>query len=201
MPLRCGALAALALAAAVAGCAHLQPGAVGTGPSPVPTISPSPAPCGTPVPGALFVAMASYITATPDPAYGVINGYALVATDGTFANVAQPIRVRPGDVVQFVNAEPAPIAGQAPVAHSAAGLQSGASFPAATFPPEARSPVGTAIANTLWSTGRVPANASALCYSQAFTTPSTGTFSFGDVDFYTTANMRDVIVISPSSPR
>ena len=40
-----------------------------------------------------------------------------------------------------------------------------------------------------------------LCYSQAFTTPATGTFSFGDVDFYATANMRDVIVISPSSPR
>ena len=49
--------------------------------------TPTPAPCGTPIANGVFVAMASYITATTDPTYGLINGYALVATDGTYSNV------------------------------------------------------------------------------------------------------------------
>jgi hypothetical protein len=193
------AFALLALAAATAGCAHLVGGGAPPGPTPVP--SSTPAPCGTPVPGALFVAMASYITATTDPTYGLINGYALVAQDGTYSNVAQPIRVRPGDSVQFVDVEPSTLTGQPSVEHSAAGLQSGASFPAATFPPAAQVATGTVIGNGSWSTGRVPALPTTLCYSQAFGTPAAGTFSFGDLDFYTTTNMRDVIVVTPSAPR
>ena len=189
----------LILAAVSAGCAHLQDGTVLSGPTPAP--SATPLPCGSPVPGALFVAMASYVTATTDPTYGLINGYALVAQDGTYSNVAQPIRVRPGDSVQFVNVEPATLTGQPSVQHSAAGLQSGASFPAATFPPAAQVATGTVIGNGPWSTGRVTASVTTLCYSQAFGTPTAGTFSFGDVDFYTSTNMRDVIVVTASAPR
>jgi hypothetical protein len=219
-------LALAALIAAAAGCGGGQSGII-VGPAPTPTggATPTPAPCGTPIANGVFVAMASYITATTDPIYGLINGYALVATDGTYSNVAQPIRVRPGDVLQFVNVEPAPTASQAPIQHSAVSLQ-GATFPAATpspsptptplssaspgttpgptpapiFTSSAQSPIGSSISTALWSTGRVPASASdTLCYSQSFTTPVQGTYAFGDYDYYVSTNMRDVIIVTSSA--
>ena len=130
----CG-LALAALFAAAAGCGGGQSDII-VGPAPTASgyASPTPAPCGTPISNGVYVAMASYITATTDATYGLINGYALVATDGTYSNVAQPIMVHPGDVVQFVNVEPAPNPSQPPIQHSAVSLQS-ASFPAATPSP------------------------------------------------------------------
>lgn len=215
-------LALASLIAAAAGCGGGQSGIiVGPGPTPTGGASPTPAPCGTPIANGVFVAMASYITATTDPTYGLINGYALVATDGTYSNVAQPIRVRPGDVLQFVNVEPAPAASQPPIQHSAVSLQ-GASFPAATpspvssaspgatpspavtptpiFTSGAQSPIGSSISTALWSTGRVPASATdTLCYSQSFTTPVQGTYAFGDYDYYLATNMRDVIIVTSTA--
>jgi hypothetical protein len=218
------ALALTSLVAAVAACGGGQSDII-VAPSPTPTGSavPTPGPCGTPIANGVFVAMASYITATTDPTYGIINGYALVATDGTYSNVAQPIEIRPGDVLQFVNVEPAPNPSQAPIQHSAVSLQgsvfptpapsssatavpsssaSPTSTPTPTFTASAQSAIGSAISSLLWSTGRVPASSTdTLCYSQSFTTPTQGTFAFGDYDYYTTTNMRDVIIVSSSATR
>jgi hypothetical protein len=172
--------------------------------------------------------MASYITATPDPTYGVINGYSLISADGTtYSNVAQPITVHTGDTVQFVNVEPGPGPSQSPIQHSAVSLQ-GSTFPVApiataaptatasstasaspsavptVFPATAQDAIGSMISTQLWSTGRVDATASdssTLCYSQAFSTPVQGTYAFGDYDYYTTTNMRDVIIVSDTSTR
>lgn len=215
-------LALASLIAAAAGCGGGQSGIiVGPGPTPTGGATPTPAPCGTPIANGVFVAMASYITATTDPTYGLINGYALVATDGTYSNVAQPIRVRPGDVLQFVNVEPAPAPSQAPIQHSAVSLQ-GATFPTASpipspsptasasaaasptptpiFPSAAQAPLGSTISSLLWSTGRVPASATdTLCYSQSFATPVQGTYAFGDYDYYFSTNMRDVIIVTTTA--
>jgi hypothetical protein len=58
------------------------------------------------------------------------------------------------------------------------------------------------ISSSLWSTGRVPASSTdTLCYSQSFSTPTQGTFAFGDYDYYATTNMRDVIIVSSSATR
>ncbi len=52
----------------------------------------------------------------------------------------------------------------------------------------------------LWSTGRVTASSTdTLCYSQSFSTPTQGTYAFGDYDYYTTTNMRDVIIVSSTA--
>jgi len=50
-----------------------------------------------------------------------------------------------------------------------------------------------------WSTGRIPINGVGICFSQAFTLPFSGTYYFGDLDFYNLTNMRDVIVISAAA--
>ena len=217
-----GGLTALvigSLVAAVVACGGGGSGGIIVGPAPTPTGSagPTPGPCGTPVANAVFVAMASYITATTDPTYGIINGYALVAIDGTYSNVAQPIQIRPGDTLQFVNVEPAPDPSQAPIQHSAISLQ-GAVFPTPVptpspsaspgptptpiFPSSAQSATGSTISSSLWSTGRVPASETdTLCYSPTFTTATQGTYAFGDYDYYAITNMRDVIVVSSSATR
>jgi hypothetical protein len=213
-----------AMFAAASGCAGGGSSALVVA-TPVPSggASPTPAPCGSPVSNAVYVAMASYITARVDATYGLINGYAIVATDGTYSNVAEPIMVKPGDTVQFVNVEPAPNASQGPIQHSAVSLQ-GATFPpspsatatatatatavasatpapgSTPFPTTAQAPIGTAISNLLWSTGRVDASSTdTLCYSQSFSTPTQGTYAFGDYDYYTTTNMRDVIVVTSAA--
>ena len=206
-----------ALFAAASGCAGGGSSSeVVATPVPSGSVTPSPAPCGTPVSNGVYVAMASYITAHTDPTYGLINGYALVGTDGNYSNVAQPIMVRPGDTVQFVNVEPIPGASQAPIQHSAVSLQ-GSTFPssapvasgspspsaspyATPFPTTAQDPIGTAISSLLWSSGRVTASSTdTLCYSQSFSTPTQGTYAFGDYDYYTSTNMRDVIIVTSTA--
>jgi hypothetical protein len=215
-----------AMFAAASGCAGGgSSGIVVATPVPSGSVSPTPAPCGTPVTNAVYVAMASYITARVDSTYGLIDGYAIVLTDGTYSNVAEPIMVKPGDTVQFVNVEPAPSASQGPIQHSAVSLL-GATFPpspvatatatatatasasasatpvpgSTLFPSTAQAPIGTAISNLLWSTGRVDASSTdTLCYSQSFSTPTQGTYAFGDYDYYFLTNMRDVIVVTSAA--
>ncbi len=213
---------------AIAGCSHADysslyaspsPSATATGsasptssasgsasPSATPSSSASQAPaaCGTPLPGSVFIAVGSYIEdeSPVDPTYGTIYGYAVVDSAGDYPQTSSPIVLRPGDVVQFVNVDFPSSSSTQGTSHSAASLQS-ASFPASyTFPTAAFSPVGSAISNTTdWSTGEIPSYTTPLCYSQALTVPASGTYAFGDLDFYNPNSMRDVIVVSATAPQ
>ncbi len=171
-------------------------------PSPAPSGSPPPTVCGAAIPGSILIAVGSYIVPQipPDPTYGTVSGYALSDSSGNYALVARPIVLKPNDVVQFVNVDPA-LAGGAPgTAHSASGLQS-ESFPVPhTFSATAASATGTSIDNSsAWSTGALSAISSALCYSQRLQLPASGAYYFGDFTYYNLTNMRDVIVISPAA--
>jgi len=75
-----------------------------------------------------------------------------------------------------------------------------ASFPATPygFPSSASSQHGSALGSA-WPTGRIPINGVGICFSQAFTVPASGTFYFGDIDFYNLTNMRDVVVVSSAA--
>jgi hypothetical protein len=188
----------------VGGCAGGGGGGIIVPSSPTPTggATPTPAPCGTSAPGSLFIAMASYITATTSPTYGLINGYAIVATDGTYSNVAEPLMVRPGDILQFVNVEPVPNPSQAPIQHSAVSLLGSTFPPLPSFPPTAQAPIGSTITTNLWSTGRVPVlDDGTLCYSQTLTAHVAGTYAIGDYDYYTLTNTRDVLIVSATAPQ
>jgi hypothetical protein len=187
------------LAALAVGCAH--PGVAALpGPSPSPSggVSPSPGPtpsCGPQAAGAVdFVAMSVLATATTDPTYGLINGYAPVdPSSGQFSDVASIITVNPADRLQFENADEF---SPAVILHSAVGLPTPLPTPGYVFPAAASSPVGSAISNSsLWSTGRVQP----LCFSQSFSLTA-GTYYFGDIDYYGSINMRDVLVVTTSVP-
>ena len=166
--------------------------------------SPAPLACGAAVAGSVLIAIGSYIEPQipPDTTYGTLSGYALTDAAGNYPLVARPIVLKPNDVVQFVNVDPALAGGAAGTPHSAAGLQA-TFFPVShTFAASASLATGTTIDNSsAWSTGEIPALASSLCYSQRLQLPASGVFFFGDVLFYAPANMRDVVVISPTAAR
>lgn len=173
--------------------------------------APSAAPSGTPLPcntpmasGAQFIAIGLYIAppATPDPTYGTVFGYALADSQGNIPLTAAVVTLRPGDRVQFVNVDPANADGSNGNVHSAAGFL-GQAFPAVpyAFAAAADAPAGTAFSNTtLWSTGELPSTAAAPCYSQAFTVPASGVYYFGDMGYYNSLGMRDVLVVSANAP-
>jgi hypothetical protein len=175
--------------------------------SAAPSASPSgsPLPCNTPVAaGAQFIAIGLYIAppATPDPTYGMVFGYALADSQGDIPVTAAVVTLRPGDQVQFVNVDPANSDGSNGNVHSAVGFQTQA-FPATpyAFPAAADAAVGTTLGNgTLWSTGDLPSTAAAPCYSQMFTVPASGVYYFGDLGYYNSLGMRDVLVVSASAP-
>ena len=204
------ASAVFGLLVALAGCSGANYNVVAPAltPSPAATQTPgipaSPAPqaCGGAVAGSVLIAVGSYIEPQipSDTTYGTLSGYALTDAAGNYPLVARPIVLKPNDVVQFVNVDPALAGGAAGTPHSAAGLQA-TFFPVShTFAASASVPTGTTIDNSsAWSTGEIPALASSLCYSQRLQLPASGVFYFGDVLFYTPANMRDVIVISPTA--
>jgi len=191
------------LAVVAAGCAHLStatpvPSDTPSGfpsASPFPTASPSPGACATQAPNTtLVIAMAASITATPVPTYGTIDGYTTVTSGGFFGNVATLINAHASDVVQFVNGE---TTGPATIFHSAAGF-SGPTFPPVpyTFPSAVQQQVGTRISSQSWSTGRIAPSLTQFCFSQTLTL-IVGKFYFGDLDYYNSSNMRDVIVVAP----
>jgi len=196
---------ALTLATLLAGCANLPKTGSTTvaAASPVPTTTPSASPSSSPSPGicgaqatnAVYIAMSSTITATNDPTYGAIFGYALTDSSGNPGTTTTPLVLKPNDVVQFYNAEPAATA----PSHSAVGFST-ASFPAVpyTFPGVDATAFGSTIGAS-WSTGRIPINGVGICFSQTFTVPSSGVYYFGDIDFYNLTNMRDVIVVSSTA--
>ncbi len=148
--------------------------------------------CGAQASNVVYIAMSSTITASSDPTYGTVSGYSLADANGNATTTTSPLLLKPNDVVQFYNAEPAAAA----PSHSAVGF-SIASFPTVpyTFPAADASAIGTTI-GTNWSTGRIPINGVGICFSQTFIVPSSGVFFFGDLDFYNLTNMRDVIVVS-----
>jgi len=98
---------------------------------------------------AVYVAMSSTITATSDPTYGTISGYALTDSSGNPGTTTTTIVLRPNDVLQFYNAEPAATA----PSHSAVGLSTTAS-PAVpySFPSADASAIGSVV-GSMWSTG------------------------------------------------
>lgn len=221
-------LAIFACGFVVAGCSHADYSSLYASPSPSatasgsasptssasasasPTATPSssasiaPAACGTPLANSVFIAVGSYIEdeSPPDPTYGTIYGYAIVDSAGDYPQTSSPIVLRPGDVVQFVNVDFPANGSTQGTSHSAASLQS-ASFPANySFPNASFAPVGSTIGNTSnWSTGEIPSYQSPLCYSQPLTVPASGTYAFGDLDFYNPNSMRDVIVVSSTAPQ
>jgi hypothetical protein len=163
-----------------------------------------PATCGTPVANSVYIAVGSYIEdeSPVDATYGTLYGYAIVDSAGDYPLQSAPISLRPADTIQFVNVDPAAASGTDGTSHSAAGLES-TSFPATyTFPSAAFSPVGSMLSDTAdWSTGEIPAVATVLCYSQPITVPASGTYYFGDLDFYNLNSMRGVIVVSTNAPQ
>lgn len=186
-------LHALGIAMLLSGCARVSSG----GPIPNPSASPSapPSSCNALQPTTTaIIGMGSSFTAVVDPTYGAVNGYAEGSTQLLFPNTASPISLHSGDLVQFVNTESG---SPAAVYHSAALIVKASSFPPVpyTFPAADASPAGNAINAQAWSTGRIPPiQPLGYCFSQQFTAQS-GTYYFGDVDYYNTANMRDVIVV------
>ncbi|HXW76130.1 MAG TPA: hypothetical protein VEJ20_01840 [Candidatus Eremiobacteraceae bacterium] len=193
-----GAVIAWLLAAVAAGCAHPLMSAI-PGPSPTPSGGASVAPTASPscAPQAtgdvVFVAMSVLATATTDPTYGLIDGYAPLDDTGQFNDVASVITANPADQVQFENADDF---GPTIIEHSAVGVPTPFPTPGYVFPAAAASPQGTAIVNgSLWSTGEIQP----LCFSQTFTV-SDGVYAFGDIQYYGSANMRDVLLVSESYP-
>ena len=136
--------------------------------------------------------MSANAAPTIDPTYGVLFGY----TNG-IDNTQQPlpttiITVISGINLQFVNYD-------FNQPHSAASL-SGTAFPPPSpdpFPSGATQPIGSSIGSSPWSSGLVPAVTSFYCFSQSFTTPTAGTYLFGDVQTFGVTNTRDVIIVSP----
>lgn len=190
------------LAVAVLGCAHLPnyalpgPGFTST-PTPTPGPTSTPSSCATQAPNAtVIIVISSSITAAVAPIYGTINGYTTLNSDGTFGNVATVISAKPTDVVQFVNGE---TTGPNTIFHSAVSFPNATSFPPApyTFPASAAQPIGNAVSSLQWSTGRL---SPLPCFSQPFVV-SSGTYYYGDLDYYNLTNMRDVIVVSSSAKK
>ncbi|MGP6158969.1 MAG: hypothetical protein ACLPYS_15920 [Vulcanimicrobiaceae bacterium] len=137
------------------------------------------------------VAMVSFITASTDPTYGVINGYA-IATNGAVPVSAALISVPSGSALQFVNGE---TPSTPSINHSAVGFPGVSAFPPVpfTFPSADAQAVGSQISGSnAWSTGIIAPN----CYSQTFIVGGAGPYFFGDDTYYNESNTRDVIVIS-----
>lgn len=214
-----GVLVFAAAIVSAAACAKL-PVTVNPNPSgtPFPTLTPFPSPTAsgptpssgpTPTPGptasgncagqasntTVIVVMSLSVAPTTDPKYGVINGYTTAdRTTGTYGNIATVINVKTTDVIQFANGD----YGSTPIYHSAVNFPNATSFPAVpySFPSSTQQPIGTQITQSQWSTGQIPEVSSvAACFSQTFTLPSTGTYYFGDYNYYNQSNMRDVIVV------
>ena len=198
-------LVLVAMLCCIVACAHLNAGVPGPlptpsggHPSPSPLTSPSGGPSGSPGPCAspafgtttVFVVMSFGIAPTAAPGFGEINGYIAANADGTFNNVAQPITVHPTDVIQFANVDNSL---PTTIFHSAVGLGHASMFPPVpfTFPNGSQLPIGSSVTTSTWSSGRVAPG----CYSQPFTLIS-GTFYFGDLDYYNLSNMRDVIIVN-----
>jgi hypothetical protein len=177
----------------IAGCANLGSGGSVVAPTPAPSATASAVACiATASAGAQIVAISPLITATPDPTYGVIAGYGLVAS-GNSNNVAAPIVVSPAATIQFFNNDDS----SSQLRYSAVGIAGATAFPVPTFtfPPAAVLALGTQISKTAtWSTGLLGGQ----CYSQAFTIAAAGTYYFGDYTYYGLANIRDVIVATSS---
>ena len=203
------ATAVLACALLFAGCHVNDTG--GAIPTPSPSSSPTAAPatCQTPAPitgsNYVLVAMGSAVTASTDPTYGTINGYAMWPNQGsgTLPVTAATIQLHAGDQLQFINVDVDPL-GQ--IVQSAVSFPNVSAFPTVpyTFPANVQNPIGTQVSRTvLWSTGDIaPANSNAFatsgyCYSQAFAVPATGTYYFGDRLYYNLSGNRDVLVVSP----
>lgn len=136
--------------------------------------------------------MSANAAPTIDPTYGPLFGYTN-GIDGTLQPLPTTIiTVTAGVNVQFVNYD-------FNQTHSAASVV-GTTFPPASpdpFPSGASGPIGTAISTSPWSTGLVPAVTLFYCFSQSFTTPTAGTYLFGDIQTYGLTNTRDVIVVRP----
>ena len=184
-------VAVVAALLSVDGCANLPGGSSVVAPTPTPTAS-SVACLATASASAQIVAISPLITATPDPTFGIIAGYGLVAA-GNSNNVAAPIVVLPTATIQFFNNDDS----SSQLRYSAVGIPGATSFPAATytFPPSDVAEIGTQISKTAaWSTGLLGGQ----CYSQPFTIAGAGTYYFGDYTYYGLANLRDVIVATTS---
>ncbi|MGZ3531598.1 MAG: hypothetical protein ACXWNZ_03030 [Vulcanimicrobiaceae bacterium] len=185
-------------AVTLAGCGHIKLATGGVVPTPTPSASSSPAPgaCGSAAANTtVVVAMGAQITATTDPGYGTIDGYATTDVNLQVNNVASVITVHPTDVVQFVNVENGEPGN---IVHSAVGL--GAQFPPVpyAFPATAGTANGSTITDPAvpWSTGDLaPLTPTGYCFSQTFVFTKPGKYYFGDRGYYNTTNMRDVIVV------
>jgi hypothetical protein len=211
------AFVALAATALCVGCAHLTSGPSAV-PTPLPsgaTARPSSLPSGIPTPASSatpqpclgsqgandYIAM-SFGIAPANSQYGILFGYAEVDPSGQVPTYAAPIWISPGDRVQFVNLDGYD-QGQ-PTLRSATGFPNATAFPPLpySFPASVYSVEGSTLGNVaLWSTGLIeatPANGSP-CYSQVFTAGPSGTYYFGDVDYYNDyiASPRGVLVVSP----
>jgi len=152
--------------------------------------------------------MSSAITSTSVPNIGTIAGYAVPDSTGTFPNVAEVINqfvdangnivpITTQNTLQFANLDAAPIN------HSAVGLP-GKNFPKpVNFPSPLASPTSSTIGpDVQWSTGQVPPfedTQQAPCFSQTFTL-KVGTYYFGDLSYYNSANVQDVVVVGTPTP-
>jgi hypothetical protein len=186
----------VAIAAAIVatgGCANLKYGSSPAIASPSPTATASTAACNlTPSAGAQIVAISPLITPTAVPTYGVVAGYALTSS-GVASNVAAPIALAPSATIQFFNND----VSNSQLRYSAAGIPGVSAFPAPTFtfPPSASTLTGAIInATSTWSTGLLGGQ----CYSQTFTIAGPGVYYFGDVNYYSLGNLRDVIIATAS---
>jgi len=177
---------------ALSGCAHLQSIAPLPAPSPVTSV-PIATACGPFVNGATLIAISSQIAANSATQIGTIAGYAATDSNGVSGLSATAFAGRIGDVIQFFNAEPI----GSTIVHSAAQI-AGTTFPSSpyAFPASLDAEVGSTIALATWSTGRIAAGSSQICYSQPLTLKAAGTYLFGDVDHYNDATLRSYIVVN-----
>jgi hypothetical protein len=194
LPVALALTAGTSLIVAMGGCAHPQYGSVpSVTPTPVVTATPSAAPCVlTPTVGAQIVAISPLITQVTDPTFGIVGGYGLVV-NGNVGNTSAPIYVTPSSTIQFFDNDQT----GSQLRYSAVGIPGVSAFPAPTytFPPAAINQTGTAITNaSTWSTGLLAGQ----CYSQPLTIAGSGTYFFGDYNYYALGNLRDVIVATAS---
>jgi hypothetical protein len=183
-------------------------------PSPSPSTSPtgSPVPCGAQDPSSsannVIVGMSTSITVATAPGIGLVGGYAVADATGTFPNVGgvisqwvdgsgDTVPITSQDTLQFANLD------STPINHSAVFLSNSAFPNPHVFPSPDATPTGSAIAPKMnWSTGIVPPFAETQqnpCFSQVFTL-SAGTYYFGDIDYYESSNMRDILIVGTPSP-
>jgi hypothetical protein len=201
----------IAVLAVVPACAKNDYSSGGGGlptatPSGSPT-SPPPSACPTENPNTsgnlVIVDETLQAEATSDPTYGSVNGYAVEGSPAGDAQAAiiseyypngssSPTPITPNNIIQFTNVD------SSGVYHSAVSITppwpgTNYQFPTALASPSANTTIG----NGTWSTGLWPpldANGN-QCFSQTFTLKQ-GVWYFGDYNYYDSALMRDVIVVS-----